>query len=346
MYSLVKKGKEKMKKNIIFMFVVLLVSVIVIPTSTYAEGLNLTGTTSETLSEAFDAEAITGYDLSNYSESGDKVSIYVFRKDGCINCKNFLTYIKDVLLPQYGDKIKVVSYELSSNQSNFNLLNKVATFFNQNQTTYATPYVVVGSKTFSGAIYHNNSMRDEIEATIQSHDTFDVINEMVGGNQNINNNKIFTDGGVTFTSEGILNSSYALKVSVVDLKNVVLDQFSYIAAYDISMYNGGVIVPLSNGSFTIKIPVSEVYDTYKVAYVNNGAIVEQLDATYENGFVTFTTTHLSEYAIYGKNSSVNSNDVVNEKNPNTVDGIYKNIMMLILGSITLVGSTLLYKRFN
>lgn len=335
-----------MKKNIIFMFLIILVSVIVIPTSTFALGLDLTGTTSETLSEAFDAESITGYDLSNYSESGDKVPIYVFRKDGCLNCKNFLTYIKEVLLPQYGDKFKVVSYELSGNASNFNLLDKVATFFNQKQTAYATPYVVVGSKTFSGAIYHDSSMRAEIEATIKSNDTYDVIDEMVNGNQNINNNKIFTDNDVTFISEGILSSSYTLKASAVDLKNITLDQFNYVAAYDISMYNGGTIVPLTNGSFQIKIPVAEVYDTYKVAYVDNGAIAEVLDATYENGFVTFTTTHLSEYAVYGMNNPVSSSDVVNEKNPNTIDGIQKNIIMLILGSITLFGSTLLYKRFN
>lgn len=336
-----------MKKNIIFMFVILMVSVMVIPTSTFAAGLDLTGTDSETLSEAFDAESIVDYDLSNYSESGDKVPIYVFRKNGCLNCKNFLTYIKEVLLPQYGDKIKVISYEVSSNASNYNLLDKVATFFNQKQSGgYATPYVVVGSKTFSGAIYHNSSMRDEIEATIKANDTYDVIDEMVNGNQNINNNKVFTDNGVTFTSEGILNSNYTLKVSAVDLKNVLFDQFSYIAAYDISMYNGGTIVPLSNGSFQIKIPVSEVYDTYKVAYVDNGAVAEVLDATYENGFVTFTTTHLSEYAIYGMNNPVSSSNVVNEKNPNTIDGIQKNIIMLILGSITLFGSTLLYKRFN
>ncbi len=335
-----------MKKNIIFMFLILFVSVILIPTSTFAAGLDLTGTTSETLQEAFDAEGITNYDLSNYSETGDKVPIYLFRKDGCVNCKNFLTYIKDVLLPQYGDKFKIVSYELSSNQSNFNLLNKVATFFNQASTTYATPYVVVGSKTFSGAIYHNDTMRNEIEKTIQSNTNYDVIDEMMNGNQNINNNKIFTDNDVTFTSDSPLNSGYTLKVSAVDLKNIPLDQFNYIVAYDISMYNGGTIVPLNNGSFQIKLPVSEKYDTYKVAYVDNGSIIETLDSTYENGYVTFTTSHLSEYAVYGMNNSVNSNDVVNEKNPNTLDGIQKNIIMLILGSLTLFGSTLLYKKFN
>ncbi len=334
-----------MKKNIIWIFAILLVSIITIPTSVFAQDFNLVGTTSETLKEAFDAEGITSYDLSNYSETGDKVPIYLFRKNGCQNCKNFLTYIKDVLLPQYGDKFKVVSYELSTNASNFNLLNKVATFFNESQTTYATPYVVVGSKTFSGAIYHNNEIRNEIEATIRSNTNYDVIDEMLNGNQNINNNKIFTDNGITLTSEALLNSKYTLKASAINLQNIILDNFKYIAAYDISMYDGGNIVPLSNGSFQIKIPISEKYGTYKIAYIENNKIMETLDATYENGFVNFTTSHLSEYAIYGMNDSISNNSIM-EKNPDTLDGIEKNILSLIFGSIILCSCTFLYKKFN
>ena len=114
-----------MKKYTV-LFLLLLVSIFVIPSHVFAKDFTLIGTTSETISEAFDAEGIVDYDLSNYSETDDKVPIILFRKNGCINCKNFLIYLKEVLLPKYGDKFKLVSYELSSNQSNYNLLDQVA----------------------------------------------------------------------------------------------------------------------------------------------------------------------------------------------------------------------------
>ncbi len=334
-----------MKKIKSILFMLLLVSIMVFPSCVLAKDFTLIGTTSETISEALDAEGITGYDLSNYSETDDKVPIYLFRKNGCINCKNFLTYVKEVLLPNYGDKFKLISYELSSNQSNFNLLNKVANFFNKGQTTYSTPFVVVGSKTFSGAIYHDNNKRAEIEATIQSGTTYDVIDELTNGNENINNNKIFNDNNITLTSEQLLNSSYTLKATAIDRKNITLDKFSYINAYDISMYHNGTIIPLKNGSFQIKIPVTENYDVYKIAYIENGNIKETFEATMENGFVTFTTSHLSEYAVYGMNHVITS-DHVTEENPNTLDKIPTSMILLVLGVITLIGSTSLYKKIN
>lgn len=334
-----------MKKYTV-LFLLLLVSIFVIPSHVFAKDFTLIGTTSETISEAFDAEGIVDYDLSNYSETGDKVPIILFRKNGCINCKNFLIYLKEVLLPKYGDKFKLVSYELSSNQSNYNLLDQVAHFFNNAQSSgYSTPYLVVGEKTFSGAIYHNDAMRAEIEATIQSGTTFDVIEEMTNGNQNINNNQIFTDNNITLTSKQVFTSDHTLKVVDVDLQNVLLDSFRYIHAYDISMYQGGVKVALKNGSFQIKIPVTEKYDIYKVAYIENGNIMETFEPVYENGYITFTTNHLSEYAIYGKNHVITSSGV-EEENPNTLDGIDKNIIMLVVGSMMLLGSTVLYKKFN
>ena len=86
------------------------------------------------------------------------------------------------------------------------------------------------------------------------------------------------------------------------------------------MYNGNVVVPLSNGSFKIRIPIQANYNTYKVAYVKDGKIQENFKATYSNGFIEFTTTHLSEYVVYGTNN-VTTNPKPEEKpdtsNPST-----------------------------
>lgn len=82
---------------------------------------------SETLSETFAAENIS-YDFasSNYRDTNDVTTIYVFRKDGCKNCENFYNFIKNNLLPAHGDKFRVVSYELSQNNRNFTLLEQIA----------------------------------------------------------------------------------------------------------------------------------------------------------------------------------------------------------------------------
>ena len=54
-----------------------------------------------------------------------------------------------------------------------------------------------------------------------------------------------------------------------------------------------------NGEFEIKIPVDVKYDKFVVGYIEDGSVKETFDATYKDGYVTFKTTHLSEYAIFG-----------------------------------------------
>lgn len=336
-----------MRKKTVFFALLLMVAALVIPNSVGAAGLDLSKYTSENLSDAFTDEAITGVDYGNYTDSGDKVVIYLFRGKGCRNCINFLNYVKDTLIPKYGEKFKVVSYKVAESgvtNTNFNLLDKTASFLNGKSSdgTYATPYIVIGDQSFSGAI--DNQKKAQIEAAIQSDTRYDVLDEMVKGTTNVEDNKNFTDGGITFTTNKALSSTHTLKVSNINAQNIKLGDFNYIAAYDISMYNGGTIVPLSGGSFRIKIPVSTKYDIYKVAYIKNGSVAEEIAATYQNGFVSFTTTHLSEYAVYGKNNNIVQNITNGEKNPNTLDSIQLYGAVFILGCVTLLGSTIVYKK--
>lgn len=338
-----------MKKNL-FLTLLVIILILILPKSVNAAGLDLTKYTSESLSEAFMDESITGVNYGNYSETGDKVTIYLFRGKGCLNCINFLNYIKDTLIPKYGDRFKVVSYKVAENgvtNANFNLLNKTASFLNKESEdgTYATPYIVIGDKAFSG--YIDTDKKTQIETIIQSNTKYNVLEEMVKGISNVEDNKFFTENGIAITSGDALSSIYTLKVSLTDLNSVKLDGFNYIVAYDITMYNGSIAVPLNDGLFNIKIPVSTKYDTYKVAYIKNGNILEEFDATYENGFISFTTTHLSEYAVYGKNNikiETSIDKVENEKNPNTLDNIQIYGMLFVLGIIAILGSIVLYKQ--
>lgn len=336
-----------MRRKNVFFVLLFMVAALITPSKVAASGLDLSKYTSESLSDAFTEEAITGVDYGNYTDSGDKVVIYLFRGKGCGNCINFLNYVKDTLIPKYGDKFKVVSYKVAESgviNNNFNLLDKTASFLNEQSSngSYTTPYIVIGDQSFSGAI--DSQKKAQIEAAIQSDTRYNVLDEMVKGTTNVEDNKVFTDGGITFTTNRAISSNHTLKVSNINAQNVRLGDFNYISAYDISMYHGGAIVPLSNGSFHIKIPVSTKYDIYKVAYIKNGAVVEELDATYENGFVSFTTTHLSEYAIYGKNNNISDSAIAGEKNPETLDSIQFYLVSFILGCITLLGSTVFYKK--
>lgn len=348
-----KGEKRKMKK--MYLVISMLVLMVIPFHVSAANELDLSLYPTETLEEAFAAESIdlTPEELNKYNEgnSSDKVKIYVFRKNGCGNCKNFLNFIKTTLIPKHGGSFEVVSFELSEEPRNFTPLNKIAEFFNNKPEDgiYATPYVVIGNKTFSGFI--DSTKQNQIEEILSSHPSFDVVEKINHGFTNVNDTvtKEFTDKdgkGIKFFSDKALDSEYVLKVAEGKNKNLLLDGYHFISSYDITMYDHkNSEVSLKNGSFKISIPVNETYDSYKVAYINNNQIAEVLDATYENGFVVFTTSHLSEYTIYGvKNTPVSTKTGVNEKNPETYDSNSMYQIIFVMSCIAFVISLGLYKK--
>ncbi len=153
------------------------------------------------------------------------------------------------------------------------------------------------------------------------------------------NLSILTDNGVSFDGgEEFTKEEYELKAIKVEktekeIEKMVVPGFNYLTTYDLSVLKDGKVVKMVNGSYKISIPVENLYDTYKVAYIDGGKVVEELDATYENGHVVFTTTHLSEYAVYGrKKETANNVPVVN---PQTGDSIlnYFTIAVLSIGAL-------------
>ena len=135
---------------------------------------------------------------------------------------------------------------------------------------------------------------------------------------------------VTFTSKNPLNPSYTLVVNSVDASKLVLDKYTPIKGYDISVLSGTEIVPIENGEFEIKIPVDVKYDKFVVCYIEDGSVKETFDATYNDGYVTFKTTHLSEYAVFGMNEE-------KEKNPQTGDNIFMIFAGFIVSGLALIG---------
>lgn len=295
-----------------------------ISTTASAVNIDLTTYPGETLEESFNAEGIT-YDFTNssYSDSGDKPTLYVFRLSGCINCKNFYNFIRNELLANYAEKFKVISYELTDPLSgpSYDLLKQFGAFFNESVTSVKTPIVIIGNTMSTGAV--DDARKDQIIDLINSDTDYDVINEINDGITNINDSmkKEFTatSDNITLTTTTPFYRTHTLNTTATDASSIKLDKYEYISAHDIAFMNGSTPVALSNTNLTIRIPVGKIYKTYKVAYINNGQISEILDAKYQNGFVIFNTSHLSEYAIYGSNTeTLTAIDTTQTSNANTV----------------------------
>lgn len=105
---------------------------------------------------------ITNYNFDNYDESKAKVTIYLFRGNGCSHCYDFLNFTANTLLKEYNNKIRVVSYEVWNYPKNKELMAKVKEYMGDASKT-GVPYIVIGDETFYG---FGDSMADDIRSAI------------------------------------------------------------------------------------------------------------------------------------------------------------------------------------
>ena len=113
-------------KKALMALLAFLASIILPLTNVSAAGaaIDMSQYPSETLEEAFQADNINyTFDGSGYddTDTANKTIIYVFRKDGCSNCKKFLQFIASDLLPNYANKFVVKSFEVSNNPINMKI---------------------------------------------------------------------------------------------------------------------------------------------------------------------------------------------------------------------------------
>ncbi len=125
-------------------------------------------------------------------------------------------------------------------------------------------------------------------------------------NNNVYKSVIDDDNKIVYNyklSEEILDTDKLIskKLDISDyLKNN-----NVIGLYDISLYTSDNIKKnVSNSVINVSIPLtSELigYDEYKVVYVNDSGVItdEVFDTSVSDGFIKFTTTHLSMYGIVG-----------------------------------------------
>lgn len=127
-------------------------------------------------------------------------------------------------------------------------------------------------------------------------------------------------GSVIF--EKLMDENYKLKISELDIPDsLAKENVKYLV--EILLLNKGQEIVEVNGikmKIKFQIPDSlEGYDTYKVVYVGRGKIKEQYDATVKDGYITFETTHLSDYGIIATKKPVETTPG-NDDNKNNIKG--------------------------
>lgn len=154
------------------LFMVLFVSLLMIPLFTYAESVNYT---SMNLDEALTQEGIE-HDFSNYRENDKQVVIYLFRGNGCGFCRNFLTFLNSIV-DEYGEYFRVASYEVWYDDNNAALAEDVASFMGDNLS--GVPYIVIGDQTFPGFIDElGEDIKNAIVEEYNEKDRYDVFEAM------------------------------------------------------------------------------------------------------------------------------------------------------------------------
>lgn len=162
-----------MKKK---MICVLLLAILLLPIHVFAEKIDIANYNTTNLEEAFKDENIK-YDLGNYKENDNQIPIYMFRGKGCVHCQDFLQYVSDTLVKQYGDKFKLITFETWYDTKNSGLLDKVINFLGEEKS--AVPFIIIGDKHFLGyASSLNSEIEDAINTLYNSKNRYDVFEEM------------------------------------------------------------------------------------------------------------------------------------------------------------------------
>ena len=153
-----------MKKRLIALVVGLL---LVLPFTVFAE------TESMGLADTFAAEDI---EISTkYKETDKQATIYLFRGQGCSHCLDLLNYLNSIL-DEYGNKFKLVSYEVWNNTDNADLEEKVAELLNADVQKGSVPFLIIGDQYFIGfKDDYGKDIKEDIDDLYKSEERYDVI---------------------------------------------------------------------------------------------------------------------------------------------------------------------------
>lgn len=194
----------------------------------------------------------------------------------------------------------------------------------------------------------------------EQYSTSMVVKE-VAAPESSDTNFVDTDTNVTVEFTNPLPEGSQITVEFKDVNNDAYEGIdNLLAVVDISALKDGNIIPISDNLMEIQIPLSEEmqgYKYYQVAYLEDGQIVEKINAIVKGDILVFVTDHLSEYAILGSNTpfvddetdqttvakatNTNSSSTDNQTDTSTgtpTTGDSTDVMALVL-LITVAGAT-------
>lgn len=124
------------------------------------------------LSEVLAEEEIESK-LGSYTESDDKVNVYLFRGNGCGYCRGFLTFLNDNI-EELGKYFNLVSYEVWYDSDNADLMQKVANF--TGVQAGGVPYIIVGERVFDGFTEeaYGEEFKAQLKAEYEAKERYDV----------------------------------------------------------------------------------------------------------------------------------------------------------------------------
>lgn len=192
-----------MKRSIILGIIVTLL----LPIFVSASKVDLRNYNYKNLADTLSSENISA-DLSNYQENDNQVPIYMFRGQGCVHCQDFLEFVANTLVKDYGNSFKLISFETWNDSNNQTLLKTVSKFLGEDAS--GVPYIIIGNKTFLGyAASSNNEIISAITSLYNEKEKYDVFEEINKEDEKVEkaakpNTKPIIIGNIVITTIGVI----------------------------------------------------------------------------------------------------------------------------------------------
>lgn len=116
----------------------------------------------------------------NSVRANDKITVYMFRGEGCPHCEEALQFFSKLSEDEeYSKYYELKTYEVWNNASNAELMQKVAEELKEEAS--GVPYIVIGEKTFSGyAASYDDKIKEAIKNAYESDSYKDVVKSVKG----------------------------------------------------------------------------------------------------------------------------------------------------------------------
>lgn len=116
----------------------------------------------------------------NTVRANDKITVYMFRGEGCPHCEEALKFFSKLSEDEeYGNYYELKTYEVWNSEKNADLMQKVAKELKEEVS--GVPYIIIGEKTFSGyAASYDDQIKNAIKDAYESDSYKDVVKSVKG----------------------------------------------------------------------------------------------------------------------------------------------------------------------